>query len=137
MFAHIVQVDFDHFGTMVRVIDFDAVDGNIGTHLVEQARFVEGEAARVASRVGDQCDGAAAMGGSNGLGHIRHHRDKPGFLYETQPGLPIGSMAVIMQQADVVARQALFAAIVFERFLLTRKFEAFAEQFFVDGMGIF
>ena len=72
MLAHVFQVGFDHFGAVVGVVDFDTVEWDFGTYLVEQGDVVEGETTLVAARVGDEADGTAAVRGIDGHCHVCH-----------------------------------------------------------------
>jgi len=69
---YIFQVGFDHFGAVVRVVDFYAVEGNFGAYFVEQGNVVEGEITLVAAGMGNEADGAAAVRGIDGRCHVRH-----------------------------------------------------------------
>ena len=72
MLAHVFQICFDHFRAVVGVVDFDTVERNFGTYLVEQGNVVEGEITLVASRMGDEAKSTTAMPGIDGCCHIGH-----------------------------------------------------------------
>ena len=60
--AHVFQVGLDHFRAVVRVVDFDAVKGNFGAHLVEQGiELLAQDGVRVVMLTGDSRTTAQAV----------------------------------------------------------------------------
>src|SRR5947207_4096397 len=78
MFVDVFEIGFNDFTAVVGMIDFDAIDGNLSTHLVEQRWVIEGEAALTATGMSDEANSPATMGGIDGFGHIGHDRAETG-----------------------------------------------------------
>src|ERR1700730_7092703 len=126
MLAGVFAVGLYHFGTMMRVIDFDAIQRYLGAYFVEQIYIVIGKVLFPATRMGDERDGPAAVCGIDRHCHVCMNRDKSCFADHAQSAMPVVHIAVLPQQADVVAREYHIAAVILQHLLLAWKLISFA-----------
>src|SRR5579863_2502553 len=133
MFARVCAVGFNQFGSVVGMIDLDAIQGNLGAHFIEQIDIVVSKALFAATWMGDERDSAAAVRGLYRFGHIRVNRDKSGFADHAQTALPVVYIAMLAQQADVVTRQRHVSAAILQHLLLAWELVSLAAQLLVHG----
>src|SRR5713226_8085106 len=104
MFAHVFFVCLDHAWTMIGVINFDAINGDLSAQLVEQRRIIKCKTALTPARMGNQAHRAATMSRLDRLRHIGHNRMEASFCDHRQSFSYAGGIVMSEQQCRIVDR---------------------------------
>src|SRR6266567_3007762 len=122
MFAHVFLVCLDNVLVMIGMIDFDAVNGDLGAQLVEQERIIKRKTALTSAWMGNQAHSTATMSSLDRLRHIGHNRIETSFFNHRQSLSYAGSIIMLEQQRGIVDRTPQLSTSLCKDFLLTRKF---------------